>query len=205
MALKAGAMLLLAGAMIGGAARADEPKIEEIRKAWTACERVIASNADGWIGWRRDYFNGYGDNFSFWNNAGSEPSVLRTSAMIDAIALVSTTYCFRTDGTLAFILTIMTSPGNSGAEGMISREGRIYVGPDGAILKVLGQILDDKKQLHPFDDPDWQLARGCEAVKLYKTRGEVEQAYIAELGDIEGKRPVFAPGEFNWCANVAQP
>jgi hypothetical protein len=33
----------------------------------------------------------------------------------------------------------------------------------------------------------------------------VENAYIAELGDIEGNRPAFTAAEFDWCGKAAKP
>jgi hypothetical protein len=192
------------------AAKADEAQLAEIRGAWEACGKVIAGNADGWIGWRRDFFNGYGDNFNFWNNRGTTPtipSVLRTTLFIDGVAVLTTTYCFRNDETLAFVLTVMESANaveGKPSNGLISREGRIYFGRDGKVVKVLGQILDDKKLPHPLDNPDWQLMRGCEPLDHYRTAEEVEQAYIAEMGDIEGQRPEFKPKEINWCAQLGK-
>jgi hypothetical protein len=193
------------------AARADDAEIAEIRGAWAACEKVTADNTDGWIGWRRDFFNGYGDNFNFWNNRGTQPvvpSVLRTRLFIDGVAVLTTSYCFRTDETLAFVFTVMQSM--NAVEGkpsdvLVSREGRLYFGRDGSLLKVLGQVLDDKKQPHPLDNDEWQPMRGCQPLAYYKTAEEVEKAYIAEMGDIEGQRPAFQPTEIDWCAQAAKP
>lgn len=205
--LFAAAMLFL----LTPGAHADEAQLQEIRAAWAGCQDVATKAPEGWIGWKRDFFNGYGDDFNFWNNAGSEPrrpSLLRTTHVIDAIAILTTTYCFRDDDSLAFIFTVMSSP--NAAEGPnqnkpVSREGRIYVGHDGAVIKVLGQILDDRKKPHPLDNPDWQLMRGCSTSAFYRTVADVEKAYVAELGDIEGSRPQFQPEELDWCNKAAKP
>ena len=201
--------LMLCTALWGAsAARADDTQLPEIRGAWSACQDVVTKQQDAWIGWRRDFLNGYADHFNFWNNDGSDPrlpSVLRTTLVIDAIAVLTTTYCFRTDDTLAFIFTVMNSP--NAAEGAhqgksVSREGRIYIGKDGSVLKVLGQILDEEKKPHPLDSPDWQLMRSCSPAPLYLKVSDVEAMYTAELGDIEGNRPAFTAEQLDWCGRV---
>lgn len=168
----------------------------------------MTQEPDAWIGWRRDFFNGYGDNFYFWKNIGpgpEAPSVLRLTDFIDATVVLTTTYCYRADDSLAFILTVMDSANFSDGNKRVSREGRIYVGRDGTVLKILGQILDDKQQPHPLDNSDWQPMRGCSDVAFYKTAAEVQKAYESVLGDIEGKRPDFTPEGLNWCAKASGP
>lgn len=202
---------LALGMSLAGPSKADETQIAEIRRAWDACGKMMADNADEWIGWRRDFFNGYGDNFNFWNNRGARsvvPSVLRVTRFIDGVAALTTTYCFRNDETLAFVFTVMKSPNaveGKPSNGLITREGRIYFGRDGKVLKVLGQILDDEKQPHPLDNPDWQLMRGCEPLDYYQTAEEVEQAYVAEMGDIQGQRQEFKPKNLDWCSLAEMP
>ena len=208
-----GVAAALAGGVLSAsfAAQADEAQIAEVRSAWAACEKVTSGNADGWIGWRRDFFNGYGDNFNFWNNRGSEPvvpSVLRTMLFIDGVAVLTTSYCFRSDETLAFVFSVMdymNAVEGKPSDVQVSREGRLYFGRDGSVLKVLGQILDDKKQPHPLDNAEWQPMRGCQPLAYYRTAEEVEKAYIAEMGDIEGQRPTFQPYEIDWCSRAGKP
>lgn len=192
-------------------ARADEADVAKIQADWKACTDVIAKHPDQWIGWKRSFFNGYADNFYFWFNSGVQPpvpSVLRRTYFIDAIAILTTTYCYRNDETLAFILTVMESP-NAGkaksSDKLVVREGRIYVGPDGKVLQVLGRVLDDKKRSHPLDNRDWQPMRGCGPVPFLRTVSEAEKVYVAELGDIEGKRPNYVVEDLNWCAKATPP
>lgn len=193
-------------------ARADEAAdLAEIQGSWKTCADMIAKRPDQWIGWKRSFFNGYADNFYFWFNSGVEPAVpsaLRRTYFIDAIAVLITTYCYRNDETLAFILTVMESPNSGRAKSgdkLVVREGRIYVGRDGKVLKVLGRILDDKKRPHPLDNPDWQPMRGCGPVPFLRTVSDVEKVYVAELGDIEGKRPAYAVEDLDWCAKATGP
>ena len=65
-----------------------DPALPEIRKAWAACEAVLAkAGPEGWVGWRRDFGNGYGDAFAFWDRRDDKAaSVLRITLDIDGIA-----------------------------------------------------------------------------------------------------------------------
>jgi hypothetical protein len=85
------------------------------------------------------------------------------------------------------------------------RPGRAYVDDNGSVIKVLGQVLDDKKRPRLLDNQEWQLMRSCSKVAVYKAVSDVEKAYVAELGGIEGNRPSFTPEELDWCAAAAKP
>jgi hypothetical protein len=192
--------------MLVGPARAEEPRVEEVRQAWSACATFMETKSDNWIGWRRDHGNGYGDYFEFWDNdGGEEPSVLRQTFLIDGIALVRQTSCFRLSGTLAFVFTTMTSPnvavdGGNGPE--LVREGRLYVDPKGNVFRVLGQVMQGGKKVADMDTNAYSLARGCQSVDLHLTLDRVRTNYLHEMGDIEGTHPDYDPVVFDWCANI---
>ena len=204
--LAAAVALVLGLAAPAGAGEAET--IAEIRSVWSRCEAAVSGDPDAWTGWRRDHFNGYADSFQYFNRQfhDNEPSVLVTRFDIDAIAVEINTYCFRPEGSLAFVYSEMSAP-NVAAGGengpWISREGRIYVDPAGEIVRILGWITDDAgKKLGRLDDPGLMLARGCRALDLYPDLAAVEAAYAAELGDIEGNRPAFTAQTLDWCARA---
>lgn len=199
---------LVAGAFLAPAVRAAEPPaIEEVRAAWAACTAFMAKKSDAWIGWRRDFGNGYADYFEFWDNSGDgkTPSLLRETFFVDAIAKEVRLSCFRAEGSLAFLFTTMTSPnvavqGGNGPE--LVREGRIYLDPKGAVLRVTAQVLQAGKKVADMDTNRYSLARGCGSIDLHLTLDTVRTHYEHEMGDIEGKRPDYAPNPFDWCASA---
>jgi hypothetical protein len=188
-------------------ARADDVQLAEIRNAWSACQDEMVKAPDDWIGWRRSFFNGYGDDFAFWDNRNASPpkvSILRTVQLIDAIAAETRVFCFRGDGTLAFIQTTMVSPNIVGGKQgeIVRREGSIYVSSKGDMLDISGQIVDPEQNSHLLGNTDWQPARPCAPIALYLNVDDVERAYQAEMGDIEGKRPAFVPQTLDWCSRA---
>ena len=183
---------------------ADSPAIEEVRRAWAACTAYRDAAADQWMGWRRIHDGGYADFFQFWDQGadGYGPSVLERTFLIDGIASETQTLCYRPDGSLAFAFTQMASPDMAeGAEGALTREGRIYVDPQGDVIRVLGKVVGNGFET-TLDDPAHQLARGCWDLDLTPTRDAVHTAYLAELGDIEGSKPAYTPTPFDWCGAV---
>ena len=185
------------------AVAADEAAIDEVRAAWSACTEHLASGTDDWIGWRRVYDGGYADIFEFWDGSydGVQPSILKRRYLIDAIASEEQTYCFRADGSLAFVLTEMTSPNMAGGtEGpAITRQGRIYVDPAGGILRVLGGIVAEGVETG-LTDERYQLARGCWELDLHLTVDAVRANYLSEMGDIDGTHPDYTPNPYDWCS-----
>lgn len=185
----------------------DSPAIEEIRLAWAACTEHLAEQPDNWFGWRRVHDGGYADMFEFWDQGsdGYGPSILKRRFLIDAIASEDQTFCYRPDGSLAFVFTQMTSPDMASDGPALTREGRIYLTPKGEIIRVLGKIVGQKNGT-PFettlDDPAHQLARGCWALDLMHTRDDVHTAYLAEMGDIDGSKPAYMRHDFDWCAEA---
>ncbi len=201
------ALALVATGVSAATAQDTDPRIDEIRGVWEACTAMTESDS-GWVGWHRDFFNGYGDDFEFYDGRWSgEVSVLKRAYMIDAIAYEEVTSCFRADGSLAFIFTSMTSPnmGEGGEEGpAIVREGRIYFSEDGEAIRLLGQIADpDGNRLGDIDAPGYQLARGCSPVTVHRQVDAVETEYFSVLGDITGEHPEFVAEELDWCATLS--
>jgi len=179
-------------------AAAQDP-LEEIRTAWAACNRLVAESPDDWTGWRRTFDSGYADEFEF-HEAIDGSGVLVRNWLIDAIAVQTDTACYRTDGTLAFIYSEMTSPNMANdAGGAITREGRLYFAPDGRLLEVLKRITRDGKEVAPIDNAEYQLARGCGLTVPHATLDDVRSHLSAELGDIEGNRASFAVEPLDWC------
>ena len=122
---------------------------------------------------------------------------------VDGLARFAT-YCYRADGSLAFVVTAMLSPNiadGPNRDVAVSREGRVHVAPDGSVLKIAGALVVKDKR-YRLDDRDWQLVRPCEPLPFYRTLAEVEKAYVAEMGDIYGKRPAFKPDQLDWCARA---
>lgn len=182
---------------------ADHSAIEEIRAAWAACTDHLEAQRDNWFGWRRVHDGGYSDFFEFWDQGsdGYGPSILKRSFLIDAIAVEEQTFCYRPDGTLAFVYVEMTSPDMASDGPALTREGRIYVDPKGAVIRVLGKMVGEGFET-TLDDPAHQLARGCWNLDLMHTRDEVHTAYLAEMGDIDGSKPDYMRHDFDWCAEV---
>lgn len=183
---------------------ADSPAIEEVRLAWAACTEHLEAQPDNWKGWRRVHDGGYADLFEFWDQGadGYGPSVLKRTFLIDGIASETQTLCYRPDGSLAFAFAQMASPDMAeGAEGALTREGRIYVDPKGKVIRVLGKVVGEGFET-TLDDESHQLARGCWDLDLAPTRDAVHTAYLAELGDIDGTKPTYTPTPFDWCNAV---
>jgi hypothetical protein len=185
------------------AVAADSPAIEEVRLAWAACTEHVAAQPDNWFGWRRVHDGGYADIFEFWDQGsdGYGPSILKRRYLIDAIASEDQTFCYRPDGTLAFVFIQMVSPDMASNGPSLAREGRIYVSPRGEVIRVLGKIVGDGFET-TLDDQNHQLARGCWDLDLTLTRDAVHTAYLAEMGDIDGSKPAYEPHGFDWCAEV---
>jgi hypothetical protein len=126
------AVLALALLALPAAAKgARDPDLKPFEADWTACEAQVAAHSDGsWIGWHRDFGNGYADNFEFYDGRFDDmASVLKVALYIDGIAGEFTTWCYRGDGSLAMIEVTMGSPdmmagGDMGPQ--IKREGRLY-------------------------------------------------------------------------------
>ncbi len=183
---------------------ADSPAIDEVRLAWAACTEHLEAQPDNWMGWRRVHDGGYADFFEFWDQGadGYGPSVLKRTFLIDGIASETQTLCYRPDGSLAFAFAQMASPDMAeGAEGALTREGRIYVDPKGKVIRVLGKVVGEGFET-TLDDETHQLARGCWDLDLAPTRDAVHTAYLAELGDIDGTKPTYTPTPFDWCSAV---
>ena len=187
------------------AAMAQDAGIKEVRDAWAACTATLEGGGDDWTGWKRNFDGGYADFFEFFDRSGNpeQNSVLRQTYFIDAIALEVDTSCFRQDGTLAFVLTTLSSPNMAGgSEGpSITREGRLYFGPDGQMIQQLAQITQDGKKVAEIDDEDHQLARGCGALELHMSVDEVMAHMTSELGDIEGNHPAYEVNRYDWCGS----
>lgn len=179
----------------------DTPAIAEIRDAHAACTAHLEAQPDNWFGWRRVYDGGYADIFEFWDQGadGYGPSVLKRTWLIDAIASEEQTFCYRPDGTLAFVYTEMTSPDMATDGPALTRQGRIYVDPSGDVIRVLGKIVGDGFET-TLTDEKHQLARGCWELDLALTRDAAHTAYLSEMGDIDGSKPAYTPNPFDWCA-----
>lgn len=178
----------------------DGPVIGEIREAWAACTTLLAATPDDWTGWRRSNEGGYADRFEF--HEGEDGSaVLVQTWLIDAIATQTDTSCYRADGTLAFVFSEMVSPNvaEGAAEGAISREGRLYFAPDGRLVRLLKRIVKDGAEVAPIDNAAYQLARGCGLTTPHATLLDVRRHLDAELGDIEGNRPIWTSTPLDWC------
>lgn len=196
---------LLAAALLFAtpAIAADSPAIEEVRLAYAACTEHLEAQPDNWFGWRRVHDGGYADFFEFWDQGsdGYGPSILKRRYLIDGIASEEQTFCYRPDGTLAFVFIQMTSPDMASDGPALTREGRIYISPQGEVIRVLGKIVGDGFET-TLDDPAHQLARGCWQLDLALTRDIAHTAYLREMGDIDGNYPDYKPYDYGWCLAV---
>jgi hypothetical protein len=126
--------------------------------------------------------------------------------MIDAIAFVTDTSCFRPDESLAFIFSVMDAPNyalneNDPGHKYIRREGRIYFDASGKVVRVLGWFADSNgTKLEDLNDKRFELARDCTPVSLHLKVDQVEAHYFSVLGDIEGMKPKYAEEQFDWCS-----
>lgn len=182
---------------------AQEAAIAEVRERWERCTALVTEAPDDWLGWRRDFQNGYGDSFQLWDRTWEEggAAVLRQVFLIDGIAIETDTHCFREDGSLAFIYSEMVSPNMAvGFEGpSIAREGRLYFDPSGERIRVLQQITQDGEKVADGDNADYQLARGCGGLDVHMTLAAAYAHAESELGDIEGNRPAYERQIMDWC------
>jgi hypothetical protein len=184
-----------------------EAEIAEIRKTWATCEAMIREAPDQWIGWRRDFFNGYGDAFRFWENRLTDnlPSVLVVERTIDATAFVTDISCYRRNESLAFIFSVMQSHNTQDPDTYIQREGRIYFDQSGKVIRVFGWIADaEGKKLGGLTDSRFQLTRDCTSVAVHPKIDDAITHYFSVLGDIDGTKPTFTEQQFDWCS-VAKP
>ncbi len=196
--------LVLAATLVLAAAPAiaqDTPAIKEVRDAYAACTAHLEQQRDNWFGWRRVHDGGYADFFEFWDQGsdGYGPSILKRTYLIDAIASEEQTFCYRPDGTLAFVYAEMTSPDMATDGPALTRQGRIYVDPTGEVIRVLGKVVGEGFET-TLTDEKHQLARGCWDLDLALTRDAVHTAYLAEMGDIDGSKPAYTPNLFDWCS-----
>ncbi|WP_454816078.1 hypothetical protein [Labrys neptuniae] len=206
-------MIGLLVAIATGQVQAEETLPEPFARAWQACQDRMTSQPNDWIGWRRDFFNGYGDTFAYWSRetaVAGQPAVLRTETLIDGAHSVSTIYCFQADGRPALSRSVMASVNiadGPNTEAPLRREGWIFFKPDGALDRVIGRLVDDTGKSHRLDEAGWVPGRGCDQQKvaLFERADDVTKAYVAEMGDIEGKRPAFKPEELNWCDKAQTP
>jgi hypothetical protein len=182
-------------------AHADDAAIEEVRSAWAACTDMLATAPDDWTGWRRNFDGGYADHFEFHDGGDQAASVLVQTWLIDAIATQTDTSCYRADGSLAFLYSVITSPNMAeGAIGpAISREGRLYFDPNGNLLRLLRAITEDGKEVAGADNDTYQLARGCGLTTPHPTVEVVRDRLVSELGDIEGNRGELTLDQLDWC------
>lgn len=188
------------------AALAGDGVMTEIASARQACAKALHAGGENWLGWQRGD-PGY-DAFHYWRADGKKPAILSIARQLGEMAREEINYCFRADGKLVFIQTL-TSAGNA-AEGRdhgrpLSREGKIYLGPDGTVLKVTGVILDDRQRPHALGNAQWIVPAICEELPLYATTEEVERTLTAELGDAYGARPAFKPAALDWCGKAVMP
>jgi len=193
------ALTLLAAPAV---AVADDAAIEEVRAAWAACSEMLARAPNDWTGWRRNFDGGYADHFEFHDGGDGAPSLLVQTWLIDAIATQTDTSCYQTDGSLAFVYSVMTSPNVAeGADGpALNREGRLYFDPAGNLLRVLKSITEEGKEVAKTDNARYQLARGCGLTAPHATVEVVRDHLVSELGDIEGNRGAFTVEPLDWCA-----
>jgi hypothetical protein len=188
---------------IGQPCAAQDPQINEIKEAWANCEAALREYPDRWIGWRHNFLNGYGEDFQFYDNRElDKPSVLVVGTMIDAIAFVTDTSCFRPNESLAFIFSVMDAPNvNDPGDKSIRREGRIYFDASGNVVRVLGWVADSNgTKLGDLNDRRFELARDCTPVSVHLKVDQVETHYFSVLGDIEGIKPKYTEKQFDWCS-----
>jgi hypothetical protein len=199
-------LLAIVVVLLSPCAWAQKTEFEKIGDVWSSCRTLMDS--DDWLGWRRDFGNGYGDTFELWDREGAGVSALKVNFMIDGIATETQTSCFRKDGGLTFVLVEMLSPNqaaNTDQSSLIKREGRIYVSPSHDILRITGQIADEAgRKLSNLDSSKYQLARGCWALDLHLSLDRARDHLVSEQGDIEGKHPADTANAFDWCA-IANP
>jgi hypothetical protein len=194
---------------MGQPCAAQDPQITEIKEAWANCEAALREYPDRWIGWRHNFLNGYGEDFQFYDNRDlltephlHRPSVLVIFTMIDAIAFVTDTSCFRPDGSLAFIFSVMEAPNvNDPGDKSTRREGRIYFDPSGKVVRVLGWFADSNgTKLGDLNDRRFELARDCTPVSVHLKVDQVETHYFSVLGDIQGAKPIYNDQQLGWCS-----
>ncbi len=193
--------LALALVLAPSAAAAQDAAIEEVRSAWAACTTMLEAAPNDWTGWRRNFDGGYADHFEFHDGGDEAASVLVQTWLIDAIATQTDTSCYRADGTLAFLYSVMSSPNMAeGATGSaLSREGRLYFDRDGKLLRVLQSITEAGNEVAKADNDKYQLARGCDLTAPHPTVEAVRDHLVSELGDIEGNRGDFKVEPLVWC------
>jgi hypothetical protein len=184
---------------------AEDSRIAEIKEAWANCEAAVREYPDRWIGWRHNFLDGYGEDFQFYDNRELDrPSVLVIGTMIDAIAFVTDTSCFRQDKSLAFIFSVMGAPNVSelGDNSIpVRREGRIYFDPSGKVIRVLGWFADSNgTKLGDLNDKRFELARDCTPVSVHLKVDQVETHYFSVLGEMDGTKPPYREQEFDWCS-----
>ena len=194
-------LLLALPLLFPGAALADEASLVEIRSAWAACTTLLETAPDDWTGWRRNFDGGYADRFEFHDGGDSAASVLVQTWLIDAIATQTDTSCYRADGSLAFIHSVMTSPNMAqDATGpALDREGRLYFDPDGNLLRLLKSITENGREVARSDNEHYRLARGCGLTAPHATVEVVRDHLVSELGDIEGNRGAMTVDTLDWC------
>jgi hypothetical protein len=207
---KLGAPLLALALIVGPAQAQDaDPAYVEANAVWTACQATTADPETAeWVGWHRDYGNGYGDSLEFYDMRYDEGvSALMESRNIDGIMFETSTSCYRPDGTLAWVAINASSPEMlaSGEEGpAIERWGSIAVAPDGKVVANLGSLSDvNGANLGGVNSTEHALARPCGPIDLRLTLADVQKQIDSELGDIDGKRPAYTPNAFAWCDTAA--
>lgn len=206
-------MIGLLVAIAASQVQAEESLPEPLVRAWQACRDRMANQPNDWIGWRRDFFNGYGDNFAYWSRetaVAGQPAVLRTETLIDGAHSVSAIYCFQADGRPALTRAVMATSNSADGpnrDARLKREGWVFFKPDGSLDRVIGRLVDDTGKRHRLDEAGWVPGRGCDQQKvaLFTSADDVTKAYLAEMGDIEGKRPAFKPEELDWCDKARTP
>lgn len=185
-------------------ANADEKSdIAEIVVLSKSCDTTIAKHPNDWLGWRRGG-GGYSDTFQFWDGEDAQsPSVLIRWFVIDLAALEYDQFCYRTDGTLAYVFSRISSYRNPNDLDAVSLEGRLYYNANGKLIRKLTQV---KRAGKKADDPKKalkSLQRGCDAFELHLTLKEVRAHLSAEIGYTDwpeaGKGPPFKPRRFLWC------
>ncbi|MDB5506115.1 MAG: hypothetical protein JWR75_753 [Devosia sp.] len=202
------ALGLVLGLAVHPANAADDAAIAKIDALYDQCAEIVADPASYWIGWRHDFYNGYVDNFQWYDRRDTDtPSVVLIDVLIDAIASEATTSCYRLDGTLAYIFTEMVSPNmaDGGETGpAIARQGRLYFDASGKVISITSQIVDGEgTRLGDIDDEAYQLARGCSPVVANLTVDDVQTAYFHRLGEIDGSIPNYTPNQIDWCGELS--
>lgn len=140
--------------------------------------------------------------------------MLEQVRFIDGYVALYETSCFRPDGSLAFFLSEMHAPNfapildddpanDDAPEVYLSREGRLYFAPEGALIDARTRITLQGREVAPMDNADYALARPCSPAELHMTADDVRIHLDAELGDITGNHPVFEPAALDWCAMAA--